>query len=322
MSENGLVDQPVEDVIETVVEREDDCNPKTVRETLDPVTDDGVVTREAVETAVSDTSKVVATAETRTELAGIAYEDTTAAAATVDDLDIVATRLSRYADRLEAVEARAADLAEDLRTPVEQLDDPNAVYELATELRDVATTAQGVIRTADELAQDLDAFESWLTDPDQRYDEFTEDIDLVDESLAELTATTDALSSNTDTPAADWADATMQVHVLELLVADLRVELADLRVWADREDTEFRATVEERVADLEQQTTELKTRLAEHADPVWHDRFDNHLSTFQADLDEFEPPADWRRVQETLQERREQIFSTSQISTDELQGQK
>jgi len=311
MSENGLVGQPVEDVIETVVDRGDDADPKAVREILDPVTDDGMVTREAVETAVSDTSKVVATAETRTELAGIAYEDATAAAATVDDLGIVATRLDRYADRLDDVEARARDLADDLQTPVEQLDDPNAVYELATELRDVATTAQGVIRTADDLSQDIEEFESWLTEPDRRYDEFTEDIDLADESVAELTTAADALSTDSETPAADWADATMRVHVLELLVADLRAELADLRVWADRENTAFRVGLTERVADVERKTTELKTRLAERAEPVWHDRFDNHLSTFQADLDEFQPPVDWSRVQKTLQERRQQIFETS-----------
>mgnify|MGYP006275495557 CR=1 FL=1 len=311
MSENGLVGQPVEDVVETVVDRGDGADPKAIRERLDPVTDDGVVTREAVETAVSDTSKVVATAETRTELAAIAYEDATAAAATVDDLEIVATRLDRYADRLESVEARARDLAADLQTPVEQLDDPNAIYELATELRDVATTAQGVIRTADELSQALEEFESWLTEPDRRYDAFTEDIDLVDESVAELTTAADALSTDSETPAADWADATMRVHVLELLVADLRAEVADLRVWADRENTEFRVGLDERIADVERKTAELKTRLAERAEPVWHDRFDDPLSTFQAELDEFEPPVDWSRVQETLQERREQTFDTS-----------
>jgi len=311
MSENGLVGQPVEDVVETVVDRGDGADPKAIRERLDPVTDDGVVTREAVETAVSDTSKVVATAETRTELAGIAYEDATAAAATVDDLEIVATRLDRYADRLESVEARARDLAADLQTPVEQLDDPNAIYELATELRDVATTAQGVIRTADELSQALEEFESWLTAPDRRYDAFTEDIDLVDESVAELTTAADALSTDSETPAADWADATMRVHVLELLVADLRAEVADLRVWADRENTEFPVGLDERIADVERKTAELQTRLAERTEPAWHDRFDDSLSTFQAELDEFEPPVDWSRVQETLQERREQLFDTS-----------
>jgi chromosome segregation ATPase len=310
MSENGLVGQPVADVIETVVDCEDD-DPKRVREILDPVTDDGVVTRDAVETAVADTSKVVATAETRTELAGIAYEDATAAAATVDDLEIVAARLDGYADRLDAVEARAVDLADDLRTPVEQLDDPAAVYELAMELRDVATTAQGVIRTADDLSQDLDEFEVWLTDSDRRYDEFAEDIDIIEESLAELATAAAALSTASETPAADWADATLRVRVMDLLVADLRAELAALRAWADRVDVQFRTGLTERVADVERKTTELRDTLAERAEPVWHDQFDDTISTFEAELDDFEPPVEWNRVQETLEQRRAQSFDSS-----------
>lgn len=309
MSENGLVGQPVEDVIEAVVDSEGDCNPATVRETLDPVTDDGVVTREAVETAVSDTSKIVATAETRTELAGIAYEDATAAATTVDDLSIVAAQLNRYTDRLEAVEARTVNLADDLQTPVEQLDDPNAVYELAAQLRDVATAAQGVIRTADELSQDLEDFEVWLTDPERRYDEFAADIDLIEESVADLTPAADALSTDDRKPAADWADAIMRVRVMDLLVADLGAELAELRAWADREDGKFHAGLTERVADIERKTTELSDTLAERAEPEWHDRFDDTLSTFEAELDGFVPPVEWNRVQETLEERREQAFN-------------
>ncbi|WP_324756260.1 hypothetical protein [Haloarcula montana] len=306
MSENGLVGRPVEDVIEAIVDREDDCDPKTVREALDPITDDGVVTREAVETAVSDTSKVVATAETRVELAGIASEDATAAAAAVDDFEIVAVRLDAYADRLEAVEARAADLTDDLRTPVDRLDDPSAVYELATELREVATTAQGVVRTADDLATDLEQFESWLAEPDRRYDEFEADVDIVDESLDDLTAAATALSTDSDEPAADWADATMRARVLELLVADLRAELTALRSWADREDAQFRASLDDRVADAERRTRELNDTLADHAEPAWRDRFDDALGAFDAELDGFEPPVDWNRVQETLEERREQ----------------
>lgn len=309
MSEHGPVGRPVNDVIETVVNREDDTDPETVREVLDPVTDDGVVTREAVETAVSDTSKVVATAETRTELADIAYTDARATAAAVDDFDIVAARLDRYADRLEAVEARTAGLADDLRAPVDGLDDPNAVYEVALELREVATTAQGVVRTADDLAGDLEAFESWLTAPDRRYDQLEEDVELVDESLEDVTTAAAALSTDSEEPAVDWADATMRARVLELLVADLRAELADLQAWADREDTPFRAALTERVADVERRTTELRDTLAERAEPAWHDRFDDALSAFEAEVDGFAPPIDWDRVQESLDERRAQVFN-------------
>jgi hypothetical protein len=308
MSENELVGRPVEDVVSTVVDRDDDRDPGAVREALDPITVDGVITHEAIETAVSDTSKVAATAETRTELAGITYEDAADAAAPVDDLDVVTTRLDKYADRLDAVEARAAALTDGLRAPVERLGDPEAVYELSVQLREVATAAQGVARTADELSFDLEAFESWLDSSDRRYDEFGEDIDLVDESLTELTAAAAALPGESDAPAADWADATMRTRVLELLIADLRTELADLRAWADREDEPFRAALDERVADLEHGVEDLSDTLAEHAERAWRDRFGDDIAAFERDLDGLEPPVDWERVQETLEARRERAF--------------
>jgi chromosome segregation ATPase len=308
MSENGLVGRPVEDVIAAVVDRGDDRDPEAVREVLDPVTADGVVTREAVETAVSDTSKVVATAETRVELAGIAHADAVEAAASVDDLEVVAARLDAYADRLDAVKARAAALTDDLRAPVERLDDPEAVYELALELREVATTAQGVVRTADDLSTDLEAFESWLDDPDRRYDEFAEDIDLLDESLTELSDAVDALPGESEAPASDWADATMRTRVLDLLVADLRAELAALRAWADREDEPFRAALDERVADLEHRVEELADTLAERTEPAWRDRYADDLAALERDLETLEPPVDWEHVQGTLEERRQRAF--------------
>lgn len=313
-SDEELIGQPVKDVIETIVNCKHDYDRKTVRENLDPLTDNGVITREAVETAVSDTSQVVATAETRVELAGIAYKDAQAEATAVDDLNTVADRLDRYSDRLKAVEARVIELADDLQTPVEQLDDPNAVYELAVGLRDVATTAQGIVRTADDLSQDLEQFELWLTEPNQRYEEFIEDLDIVDESLDDLTISAASLSTDAENPATDWVDATMRVQLIELLVTDLQAELAELRTWANREDAPFRTDLNERVADVANKTTELKQTLAEQAEPLWHERFDGILSEFEADLDEFEPPVDWNRVQETLEERQEQAFTGSKTS--------
>ena len=308
MSENGLVGRPIADVIDAVVDREDDRDPETVRDVLDPVTDDGVVTREAVETAVADTSKVVATAETRVELAESAYDDATATAASVDDLDVVATRLDAFADRLAAVQARADDLADDLQAPVERLSDPDAVYELALELRDVATAAQGVVRTADDLSWDVEQFESWVTEPERRYDEFAEDVDHVEESLDELLDAAEALPEDSDAPATDWADATMRARVVALLVEDLRAELGDLRTWAEREDNTFRPALDERVTDAERRATELTDALAERAEPAWRERFDDDLTAFERDLEGFAPPVDWARIQETLAKRREAAF--------------
>ena len=308
MSENERIKRPVENIIATVVDREDDHDPETVREVLDPITDEGTVIRQATRTAVSDTSKVVATAETRVELARIASEDAIAVAATVDDLDIVAARLNAYAERLEVVEAQVADITDDLQPPVEQLADPTAVYELAVGLRDVATSAQSIVRTADELATDLEEFESWLTEPDKRYDEFGEDIDLIDESVTELTAAAAALPTESDAPAADWAAAKMWTRVLELLIGDLRAELADLQAWADREDAPFRAVLDERVTNLERRTGELADTLAELAEPAWCARFEEHLAALERDLKGVEPPVDWEHVQGALEEQRKRAF--------------
>jgi chromosome segregation ATPase len=303
MSENGLVGQPVADVIETLIDWTDDYDRAEIRELLDPITDDGVVTHEAVEQAVSDTSKVVATAETRAELAEIAYEDAVEAAESVDDLPIVTARKSRYTDRLTALQARVDGLASDLQTPVEQLHDPNAVYELAVNLRDVATTAQGVVRTADELAEELEEFERWLTEPDRRYDEFSEDIDLIEDSIADVKTVSAGLSADSEEPAVDWVGATMRARVLELLAADLRAEVADLQLWADREDVQFRTGLHERVSDVEQEAGELADTLAEHAKPAWRDRFEDTLSEFEEEVAGVEPPVDWSRVQEILENR-------------------
>lgn len=304
MNGNGLAGMPIGDVIAAVADG-DDRDPDTVRAALDPVAEDGVVTRAAVETTVSDTSKLVATAETRVELAGIAYDDATAAAEPVDDLAVVAARLDAYRDRLADVERQAADLTDDLRAPV--FDDPDAVYELAVDLRAVAGNAQAVARRADELSFDLEGFEAWLGSPDRRYDELGEDVDLVEESLEELSTVAAALPGS-ETPAVDWADATMRARVLSLLVADLRAELTDLRTWADREGGAFRAGFAKRVESTERRVAELLDTLDERADPAWRDRFGADLAAFAEDLAAFEPPVDWDRVQGALEARREDAF--------------
>lgn len=55
-------------------------------------------------------------------------------------------------------------------------------------------------------------------------------------------------------------------------------EPAELRSWADRADVQFRDDFDERVGEGERETTALADRLAERADPAWHDRFDDTLA--------------------------------------------
>lgn len=308
MSEQGLLGSPVQDVVAAIVDRDDDRDPEIVREALDPITDDGVVTTDAVESAVSDTSKLLATVETRVELADIAYDDAREAADGVDDVAVVAARLEAYGDRLEDVTSRTAGLSDDLNALDGSPDDPDAVYDLAVGLRQVAAEAQSVAREADDLSFDLEGFEAWVGSPTRRHDEFEEDIDHVEERLDELAAATEALPSESDAPAADWADATMRTRVVDLLVEDLRAELTDLRTLADREEAQVPDALGDRVAALDRRVEELIDSLAERADPAWRDRYGDDIAAFERDLAAIDPPVDWTRVQRTFDDRRETTF--------------
>ncbi len=283
-----------------------DRDPDEVRAALDPVTEDGVVSETAIEESVSDTAKIVSTAETRTELAGIDHEDAHEAAAPVADVDTVAARLKGFDERLAAVEERAADLTTELATPVERLGDPAAVYELAVELREVASRAQGVATTADELGFELEDFERWVADPQIRHEEFREDTELVGESVDELASAVEMLSESPD-PAVDWADATMRTRVLDLLVADLRAELEDLRELAARDDATVPDDLATDVADLDDKTTALATRLDELAEPAWREEFGEDIAALAVAID-LAPPVDWGAVQQQLEEHRTAAF--------------
>lgn len=305
MSDNEFSCMAADDVVATVVGDTDPPDSTAVREALEPVTEGDVVTSDAVETAVSDTSKIVATAETRVELAEIAFEDAVTAADHVADIEIVAARIGGYEAQLADIETDVTTLSDDLPAPVH--DDPRAVYGLAVDLRRVATTAQNVAQRADELSFELERFEAWLDSPDRRYTELGGDIDLVADSVDELSTVADALPA-AETPARDWADAAMRADVVSLLAADLRAEMADLRRWADREDVAFQAELADRVETVGRRVRNLVDVLNEHAEPTWRNQFNQDLSAFRSELSAFEPPVDWHHVQETLDNHRRSLF--------------
>lgn len=303
----GIVGRPVDEAVTAITTRDADRTPAAVREALDPVTADGRVTRAAIREAVSDTSKVVATAETRVELAANALAEARQTATPVTDLPTVAVRLDEFADRLAAVEARVASL--DVDRLAADVSSPDAVYALAIDCREIAARAQGIVRTADELQVALERFETWLTTPKRRYDAFEEDIAIVRESVTELEAAVDALG-RTDDPVIDWADATMRIHVIDLLVADLRAECDDLRTWADREGEPFRATLGETLTALDCKQSALADRLADRSRPAWRDRFGDDIDALAAALDGFAPPVDWAAVEDQLAAHRSRAFDT------------
>jgi len=281
-----------------VIEGVSASDPAAVREMLDPITEGDAVTRSAVDAAVSDTSKLLATAETRVELVENAYEDALAAADPVAGVPIVGHRLDGFGSRLSAVESRVATLRLDV--PADVLEAPQVAYDLATELRDVATTAQAVAVTADDLSSDLDRFESWLARPSQRYGEFAEDVDLVAESLDGINAAADALPDTPDEPATRWADLTMQAAVLSLLVADLDAELAGLRTLAESADEPLRDDLRDRLDRVRRRVVDVESTLSGMVVPSWRDRYAADLDAFEAELATFGPPVEWGAVERTL----------------------
>ncbi|WP_115863852.1 halo transducer protein [Halorussus litoreus] len=309
-------------------------DPDEVRATLDRVASDGVVTRDAVEEALTETSMVVSTAETRTELASHALADAREAAASVSDLDAVAARLDAFESRLAAVEDRASALGSDLEALVEKTGDPDSVYEVAVGTRRLRATAKRVQRDADALQMDLESFEEWLDSPETRFEEFGEDIDAVECSLDGLATTldemptaprgdaanSDAVDPDADSTGVDWAVARLRHRVLGLLLADLRAELADLRTWAERaarddnraadpaggrmDGLEEMDDLEARLDALGARRSGLGDRLDDLARPAWSARFGDRVASFEAETADLDPPLDWSAVESAFEEHR------------------
>jgi hypothetical protein len=290
--------------VSNVAEAVGGVDAERVETALGPVTDGGIVTRDATEAAVSDTSKLLATAETRIELAGNAYDDAAAMAEPVADIPTVGIRLDAFAERLSAVESRISDLRPDLSIPDDIRRRPVAAYDLAIDIREAVTAAREAVETADDLSFDIEQFQSWVDHPDRRYDVFAEDVDLVVESVDDLEAAADALPDGAADPAARWAAATMRVRVLSLLIDDLRAEHRDLRVLAERNGDPFRDGLGDRLGGVADRASGVESTLDETAEPAWRDRFAADLVAFDEDLEAFEPPVDWGAVDRTLEAHR------------------
>ena len=296
-------DLTVTDMIEAV----DEPDPSVVRDALEPVTEGEVVTREAIETTVSDTSKLLATAETRIELAGDAYEAAAEVADPVADVPSVRRRLETFRERLSTVESFTPELRPGLSVPDDIRRRPEAVYDLAVEIRDVVATAQEAIETADDLSFDAEQFESWVDNPDRRYDVFEEDVEMVVESVADLDAAADAIT-DADDPAVQWADATMRAQVLSLLVADLRAERRDLHVVAERTGDPIRNGLGDALEPAANRLEGVKSALATRATPAWRDRFGADVEALEGALAPLDPPIEWGTVNRILAEHRPDVI--------------
>ncbi|TKX86554.1 halo transducer protein [Halorubrum sp. SS5] len=301
MIEPAAGDVSEDELVETVTERTDE-DPDSVRQSLDPFVDDGTVTAAAVESTVTDVSQILATAETRVDLATRAHEDVSAAAADAPELEVVDVRRRAFGDRLDDLRADVESLADDLRAARTDLDSPIALYRAAVDLHEVTTGAQDVVRVAHDLETELEAFEAWLASANRRHDGLVDEVQAAEESAESLAETVDALRA-ADAPVSErWFDATVQTRVLDLVVADLRAEADDLRAWADRDGADFPATVDDRLDEVEAEVATAAEALA--GGPSLDGEFGDRLDALDAALSDVEPPVAWGLVDETVAEAR------------------
>ena len=310
---------PVDQAVDIVADETDD--PDAVRETLAIAAQDDVVCRAGVDDALANASKVVMTAETRTEFAGNKLDEVREVAASVPEFDLVSARLNEFADRLEAIETQADELGDAVQDALD-LKAGGDLYEATQRIRQLTNAATEVQRAADDFQFELDSVESWFTDADRRADELAADVEAVAESIEELDGVVDRIErddgrvesndggSESDDGGSDseaahtWAAATVRHRVVSLLIADLRAELSTLRTWAERVDEAPPSGIESRIDDLQASHEALGERLDACADPAWSTRFDEQLTALDEELAGIEPPVSWIDVEAVVEEHR------------------
>ncbi|ELZ49399.1 hypothetical protein C464_04424 [Halorubrum coriense DSM 10284] len=297
MSEPAPAATPLEELVDAVSERTDE-EPESIRTWLDPFTEDGTVTPAAVESSVTDVSQVLATAETRVDLATRTHEEATAAADGAPDLDVVDVRRRAFGDRLDDLRAEVEALGDEFGEARSELDSPVAVYRAAVALHEVTTDAQDVVRVAHDLETELEAFEAWISSANRRHDGLVDDVEAAEESAESVAEVVTALREADEPDPERRFDAAVQTRVLDLVVGDLRAEAADLRAWADRDGVSFPDDVDARIDALEAEVADHAAALA--GGPDWDDRFGERLAALDAELDAVEPPVAWARVDESV----------------------
>jgi hypothetical protein len=304
MSEFAPPEVPLDEFVDDVADRTGE-DPESVRTWLDPFTDDGSVTPEAIEATVTDVSQILATAETRVDLATRTVENASDAVADVPDLEIVRVRQNAFEERLADLRSDIEELGGELSAAANDLDSPVDIYEAAVDLHEVTTDAQRIVRVAHDLETEIEAFEAWLGSANRRRDALVDDVEAAEESVESLGETIESLRNADDPGLERWFDAAVQTRVLDVVAADLQAEAAGLREWAEREDKSFPDDIETRIESIRDEATASASALADH--PDWDDQFDERLEDLDAALSAVEPPVAWGRVDEVIQETREGI---------------
>ena len=281
------------DLVDRVAEETGE-DPSSIRTFLDPFVDDGAITDDAIEATVTDVAQVLATAETRVDLATRTRADVREAVTAAPDLAIVEARDRAFTDRLADLRDDVDELGTTLTSVRTGMDSPVAVYRAGVDLHELTTEAQQIVRVAHDLETELDAFEAWLSSAPRRHDALVDEVDAAESSAASVAEAVETLQTAADPDPEGWFDAAVQTLVLGVVVDDLRTETADLREWAEREEKPFPADVDDRIESLRDETTACASALEDR--PDWEATYDTRLETLETELASVDPPVAWAQV--------------------------
>jgi chromosome segregation ATPase len=309
-----IVGQPVEAAAAAVADRVDTPDDEdAVAATLRTVSEDGVVSLDAVDDAIADASMYLSTAEGRVEYAAVEFRETREGLDDVRDVEFVRTRLDGFEQWVAVLEDDAKALAERLQTLIKRKGDPGRLYETASELAQIKTEADRVQGRADKLLDDVASFESIVAEPERGIVDLLGDLNALAGFLDDLEATIEeidgAVSDEVDTdeydPARVWFEASVRHRLNGLVFDDVRAELGSIRQVATErgvETLERDDDVLDRLAKVRERWTDLGDRLDEVAPAAWHARYDDRLDAVDARTAEAEPPIDWDAVESDLGE--------------------
>ena len=300
----------IEAAVDAVVAADGSRDRTLVRDALERVTADGVVTWDAVDDALAVVAQAASTAEEHTRMASFELTKARDDAESVADLPTVGARLDDIERELSVLRDRASDLDDRVDALFECVEEGDALYPLAVELRDAADEAESIEDTAMTLLETVDEFRDDLEDPESWVRNVRRDLVAVEDTLDAVENATEGLEAAVDDgewtadvdPAVAWFDARLRAGVVALMVEDARFELDDLRAWADRADADwYPDDVADQVSTVEERQNALVARLDDLASTDWRERFADDLGAFEREMTETEPPVDWRELQATLE---------------------
>jgi predicted nucleic acid-binding Zn-ribbon protein len=306
-----VVGKGLEAAVDAVVEADGSRDRTLVRDALERVTEDGVVTWDAVDDALPAVTQGASTAEERTSMASFELAKLRDDAEDLSDLPTVEARLAEFESELSVLSDRSSDLRDRVDAVHDRVEAADSLYPVAAEFRDVADEAESIEDTAMALIEAIEDLADDVADPEGWVRNVRRDLVAVEDTLEALETVADNLESAVAgdgddwaaeiDPAVAWFDATLRVGVVDLMVADAAFELGDLRTWADRADADwYPDDADDQVADLRDRRASLETRLDDLSDPAWRERFGDRLDAFEDDLAGTDPPVDWRELQMTL----------------------